>query len=66
MISYSFGKNWMSYLKSMPQKAVDDALADIEGMLGRDAVRGKRIIDIGSGSGIHSLAFHKLGAKSIA
>lgn len=66
MISFSFGKNWISYLKSMPQQAIDDAQRDIERMLGRDFVRGKRVIDVGSGSGIHSLAFHKLGAKSVA
>src|SRR5712671_6759383 len=66
MISFSFGKNWLAYLEAMSPTAVDDARRDIEAMLGSGFVEGKRVVDIGSGSGIHSLAFHQLGAREVA
>lgn len=64
-ITFSFGKNWRSYIDSMTVEAVDSAREDIEEWLGREGVEGRTVLDIGSGSGIHSLGFHSLGAKEI-
>ncbi len=64
-ITFSFGKNWKTYLNTVTDREIASARNDIEQWLGSSAVRGKTVIDIGSGSGIHSLAFLKLGARSI-
>ena len=64
-ISFSFGKNWGDYLKTVTGQEIDSAKRDIAEWLGTDFVSGKVVVDIGSGSGIHSLAFYLLGAKEI-
>lgn len=64
-ITFSFGKNWRSYVDSMTSERVDGARKDIEEWLGPDGIEGKTVLDIGSGSGVHSLCFHLLGAQEI-
>ncbi len=63
--TFSFGKNWKDYLKTLFEKEIDSATRDIEEWLGKNSVSGKTVVDIGSGSGIHSSVFHLLGAKTI-
>lgn len=62
---FSFGKNWQDYLESISEDRIQAAKTDIEKWLGKDAVKDKTVFDIGSGSGIHSLAFYLLGAKVV-
>ena len=64
-ITFSFGENWQDYLKAITPDDIDKAKRDIEEWLGADYVAGKTVLDIGSGSGVHSLAFHLLGAKQV-
>jgi SAM-dependent methyltransferase len=64
-ITFSFGKNWRSYLDTVSESAIDNARSTIEEWLGPDGVAGKTVLDIGSGSGIHSLGFYRLGAKEV-
>jgi SAM-dependent methyltransferase len=64
-ITFSFGENWKDFLKGASEAEFSSAAKDISTWLGPDAVSGKRVIDVGSGSGIHSLAFVRLGAKSV-
>lgn len=64
-ITFSFGKNWRSYVDSMTDDRVEGARKDIEEWLGHDGVQGKTVLDIGCGSGIHSLSYYLLGAKEI-
>lgn len=63
-ITFSFGRNWSDYVSTVTDADIDSAISDIRTWLG-PAVEGKSIVDIGSGSGIHSLAFHRLGASSV-
>jgi 2-polyprenyl-6-hydroxyphenyl methylase/3-demethylubiquinone-9 3-methyltransferase len=64
-ITFSFGKNWRSFVDTVDEYAVERARADIEEWLGADRVAGKTVLDIGSGSGIHSLCYYLMGAKEI-
>jgi len=64
-ITFSFGKNWESFLSHADASALNKAISDIEEWLGVGYVEGKTVLDIGSGSGLHSMAYFRLGAKSI-
>ncbi|MBL7853063.1 MAG: class I SAM-dependent methyltransferase [Cyclobacteriaceae bacterium] len=64
-ITFSFGKNWKNYSRTVRESNIRGAEADIQDWLGADFVRGKTVIDVGSGSGIHSMCFYNLGASSI-
>lgn len=63
--SFSFGENWRDYLTTVTPSDIQTARRDIEHWLGAESVVGRSVLDIGSGSGIHSLAFHLLGAGSV-
>jgi SAM-dependent methyltransferase len=65
VITFSFGRNWRSFVDKVSPEAIDGARQDIEDWLGQESVTGKTVLDIGSGSGIHSLGFYRLGAKEI-
>ena len=60
---FEFGKNWADFVPSIDDSRVSAATESIKAMLGADDLRGKRVLDIGSGSGLFSLAARKLGAS---
>jgi 2-polyprenyl-6-hydroxyphenyl methylase/3-demethylubiquinone-9 3-methyltransferase len=62
---FGFGKNWASFAAQMPQERIDAARASLQDMLGADAVSGRDVLDIGSGSGLFSLAATELGAAKV-
>lgn len=64
-ITFSFGDNWKNFLQTVNEKEIIKAKSNIQQMLGPDTVVGKNIIDIGCGSGIHSLSYLLLGANSV-
>ena len=64
-ITFSFGSNWREYLECADELSIESARKDIVSWLGADGVKGKTVLDIGSGSGIHSLVFWLLGAKRV-
>lgn len=64
-ITFSFGKNWKNYAQTMTEKSINYARQDIEEWLGKDTCKDQRILDIGSGSGIHSLIFYQKGVKEL-
>ena len=59
---FGFGKNWKQYLKGLEDSAIDQASRHLAEQLGVTDLKGKRFIDIGSGSGLFSLAAYRLGA----
>jgi len=59
---FKFGENWRKFLEKMSEERVQTALASLRTMLRRESLAGLRFLDVGSGSGLFSLAAHRLGA----
>lgn len=64
-ITFSFGENWRDFLSVADERAIELARADITQWLGPDGFEKQRFLDIGCGSGLHSLAFHLGGASEL-
>lgn len=58
---FEFGKNWRRFLSDMRDEQIAEAEAAMVAMLGD--IGGKTFLDAGCGSGLSSLAAHRLGAK---
>jgi len=63
---FAFGDNWSDYAKTADGKALAEAQAGLTRLLpdGFDP-NGKSFLDIGCGSGLHSVAAHRLGFSPI-
>ncbi|MGH8278469.1 MAG: class I SAM-dependent methyltransferase [Gammaproteobacteria bacterium] len=62
---FAFGKNWANYAEMIGESQVTGAVRGLTRLLGGGRLDGKRFLDIGSGSGLHSLAALKLGAAEV-
>lgn len=62
---FEFGENWRSYSRLIDEDRIRNAQERLARLLGTDSLIGKRFLDIGCGSGLHSLAALRLGAKEI-
>jgi len=60
---FTFGENWAQFLKILDEDRILRAENSLRKMLKVDSLKGKTFLDIGSGSGLFSLAARRLGAK---
>ena len=65
-LRFEFGANWQSYLDHyLSPERIAQARQHLLSFIGREDLRGLRILDIGSGSGIHSMAAFQAGAAEV-
>ena len=60
---FEFGENWLEYTSKVTQRHLDHAIQCMQRLLGVEDLLGHSFLDIGCGSGIHSVAAAKLGAS---
>ena len=60
---FEFGQNWSQFLSAIDEERIQQAEKSLRNMLEVDSLAGKTFLDIGSGSGLFSLAARRLGAR---
>jgi 2-polyprenyl-6-hydroxyphenyl methylase/3-demethylubiquinone-9 3-methyltransferase len=60
---FAFGDNWLDFARDLSAGQIAEAEKSLRTLLRLDNLAGLRFIDVGSGSGLFSLAARRLGAR---
>lgn len=60
---FAFGANWAKFLAVLTEERIAAAAASLKNLLEVETLSGRTFLDIGSGSGLFSLAARRLGAR---
>jgi 2-polyprenyl-6-hydroxyphenyl methylase/3-demethylubiquinone-9 3-methyltransferase len=64
-ISFGFGANWRKFVEGLSETTIAHAEKSLIKFSGRESFRHESFLDIGCGSGLSSLAAHRLGADRV-
>jgi 2-polyprenyl-6-hydroxyphenyl methylase/3-demethylubiquinone-9 3-methyltransferase len=62
---FAFGANWASYAARIGEQEISKAIVGLSRLAPDSMLRGRSFLDIGCGSGLHSVAAARLGVESI-
>lgn len=64
-VRFGFGRNWQRFLTGLSDARIAAAQESLRELLGEASLQGRTFLDIGSGSGLFSLAAMRLGASMV-
>ena len=62
---FAFGENWADYARTIDEQRLALAEQALIRLLGDEKIRGRSLLDIGCGSGLHAAAAARLGASHV-
>lgn len=62
---FAFGENWRSFVETVSEARIAEAVRSLARLVPAEEINGRRMIDIGCGSGLSMLAALRLGARSV-
>lgn len=63
---FKFGDNWASFSRQLDEARIEEAMQSLNSLFGNNTLKGMSFLDIGSGSGLFSIAAANLGCDPIA
>lgn len=60
---FDFGGNWRAFIELVDEERISAAVGSLAGPLGTTDLSGRTFLDAGCGSGLFSLAAHRMGAR---